>query len=166
MENWKKIPGWERYSVSDQGRVRNDKTGRILKAVKKKTNGRHNVNLYRDGEREQLLVYRLVLMAFVGPCPEGMEACHNDGNRLNNRLENIRWDSRSNNQRDKLAHGTHNRGTRHSMVKLTEAQAYEIKFGEIPGTLAEGGALFGVSFSSVSNIRTGRKWAWLEKKSA
>tara|TARA_Y100000401_G_scaffold20555_1_gene13723 strand:- start:484 stop:975 length:492 start_codon:yes stop_codon:yes gene_type:complete len=163
MEEWKKIPGWERYSVSDQGRVRNDKTARVLRPFQG-GKGRLKVGLYVDGgERNRLYVYRLVLMAFVGPCPDGQECCHNDGNHLNNRLDNIRWDNRSNNQRDRIKHGTDSRGERHGQAKLTEAQAYRIKFGNIPGTLTEVGAMFGVGSQTVSDIRAGKRWAWLKK---
>lgn len=42
-----------------------------------------------------MAVHRLILLAFVGPCPAGMEACHNDGNPGNNAVENLRWDTRS-----------------------------------------------------------------------
>lgn len=51
-------------------------------------------------------VHRLVLEAFIGPCPDGMVGCHTDGDPLNNRLDNLRWDTPSNNNRDKRAHGT------------------------------------------------------------
>ncbi len=54
-----------------------------------------------------MFAHRAVLLAFVGPCPEGMEACHNNGDPLDNRVENLRWDTRSNNTLDKVAHGTH-----------------------------------------------------------
>jgi hypothetical protein len=63
-----------------------------------------------DRRRDRLTsarVHRLVLEAFVGPCPEGMVGCHNDGDPLNNRLDNLRWDTPSNNERDKWVHGTH-----------------------------------------------------------
>lgn len=48
-----------------------------------------------------------MLTAFVGPCPDGMEGCHNDGDPHNNRLDNLRWDTRANNARDAIRHGTH-----------------------------------------------------------
>ena len=162
-ETWKKISGWERYSVSDYGRVRNDETGRVRKPGQSRV-GRRRVILHRDGYTQSFLVYRLVLTAFVGPCPAGMEACHNDGNPANDRLENLRWDTRESNEADKLKHGTHSRGERQGASKLTEEQAYAIKFGNIPGTLDEVGAMFGISTSNVCGIRTGERWHWLKKK--
>jgi hypothetical protein len=73
------------------------------------------------------LVHRLVLEAFVGPCPDGMECCHDDGNPSNNRLDNLRWDTKRNNQNDRLRHGTHIRGERNRIAKLTDAQAEEVR---------------------------------------
>lgn len=73
-------------------------------------------------------VHRLVLTAHVGSCPEGMEACHADGNPTNNDVRNLRWDTRANNIRDNIKNGvimhppeTVRRGERHPMAKTTEA---------------------------------------------
>jgi hypothetical protein len=65
---------------------------------------------------------RLVLEVFVGPCPEGMVCCHNDGNKLNNRLSNLRWDTQKNNEQDKKRHGTYDRRG-HPKGKLSGSEA-------------------------------------------
>lgn len=52
-------------------------------------------------------VHRLVLEAFVGPCPPGMEACHWNGIPGDNRLHNLRWDTPSANNADILRLGRH-----------------------------------------------------------
>jgi len=59
-----------------------------------------------------------------------MEACHNDGNNLNNELENLRWDTHKNNIGDSIIHGTmvDNSGSRHGMSKLNESQVRIIKY--------------------------------------
>lgn len=64
------------------------------------------VNLPENGRCKRYLIHRLVLSAFVGPCPDGMEGCHSDGNPKNNALENLRWDTPSANARDRVRHGT------------------------------------------------------------
>jgi hypothetical protein len=79
------------------------------------------VNLCRKGIKFNFLVHRLVLEAFVGSCPDSFECCHKDGNPLNNRLENLRWGSRSENRLDAVNHGTNNflRGELNVKAKLT-----------------------------------------------
>jgi hypothetical protein len=57
-------------------------------------------------------VHRLVLETFVGPCPDGMECCHNNGDPADNRLENLRWDTLSSNAYDRVEHGVHNMARR------------------------------------------------------
>jgi hypothetical protein len=57
------------------------------------------------GRARQILVHRVILEAFRGPCPEGMEACHfPDPDPANNRIENLRWDTRAENYQDSLRH--------------------------------------------------------------
>lgn len=64
-------------------------------------------DLWRDGKPQTFRVHRLVLAAFVGPCPPGMEGCHDDGDPSNNQLTNLRWDTHSANIADQVTHGTH-----------------------------------------------------------
>ena len=103
--------------------------------------------------RRTFLVHLCVLRAFVGPRPDGMEGCHNDGDRMNAELSNLRWDTRSGNFSDKFSHGTAAIGERHPMAKLTDRQAEEIRIrranGERPGRLAKE---FGITASHVWDI--------------
>lgn len=108
-EEWRRVPDFPRYYVSSTGRVVSYRRGnrRELRPsvnaygykVVGLTNAAHN--------SPKLFVHRLVLTAFVGPCPDGMEGCHNDGDRTNNSVENLRWDTRAGNMQDAIAHGTH-----------------------------------------------------------
>lgn len=86
-ERWAKIPGWP-YEVSDRGRVRRDGRMRKLHTTDR---GYKRVCLYDHGRSLTTGAHRLVLMAFVGPCPEGCEADHINENPSDNRLENLRW---------------------------------------------------------------------------
>lgn len=72
-------------------------------------------------------IHRLVLEAFVGPCPDGMEACHNDGNPTHNHISNLRWDTHKNNLADCVRHGTRNYGERNGISKLTEELVRKIR---------------------------------------
>jgi HNH endonuclease len=64
------------------------------------------------GRARRALVHRLVLEAFVGKAPQGMQCAHADGNRANNALGNLRWVTRKENEADKLRHGTRLSGDR------------------------------------------------------
>jgi hypothetical protein len=131
---------------------------RILKHGRSNT-GRLYVVLCRNTIEETRLVHHLVAEAFIGPRPEIMECCHNDGDCTNNSASNLRYDTKISNERDKVKHGTSNRGERCAASKLTEAQARAIKEDGRPQRLI---ALeYGVTQQAVSGIKCGREWAWL-----
>lgn len=118
-ERWLPVVGYEGYyEVSDLGRVRSvdrcisgpggyprRQPGRLL-TQKPLPFGHMTVNLWKLGVGRTLLVHRLVLLAFVGEGPDGTECCHNDGDPANNSVSNLRWDTRSENLRDRVRHGT------------------------------------------------------------
>ncbi|QHJ86404.1 HNH endonuclease [Gordonia phage Kuwabara] len=104
---WYPIPGFENYEISRFGHVR--RGGRILKTFKMKS-GHLSISLCVNGVRYQRQVHRLVLETFDGPAPEGMEALHFNGIPDDNRIENLRWGTRSANLRDAVRHGTYNNG--------------------------------------------------------
>jgi hypothetical protein len=85
------------------------------------------ITLVSIAGRKLLYVHRLVLEAFVGPCPDGMEGCHGDGDTANNRLGNLRWDTPKSNRADASRHGTVPLGSRHGNAKLNEQQVREIR---------------------------------------
>lgn len=116
-EQWRPVVGYEGlYEVSDHGRVRSldriTRTGNGDRLYRSRflegyiSLGYRRVALTRGGKSVHYLVHRLVLEAFVGPCPDGMEGCHNNGDRADARLSNLRWDTRLANIRDKFEHGT------------------------------------------------------------
>lgn len=109
------------------------------------------------GYGNQRGVARLVLEAFVGPCPSGMEACHfPDPDPRNCALSNLRWDTKKANARDKDLHGRTPRGERHGMSKLTDSQVLEIF--ELRGAIGKRkiAKQFGVSHRTVQDIHSGR----------
>lgn len=66
-------------------------------------------------------------MAFVGEQPKGKEARHLNGNPSDNRIDNLKWDSSTANNRDKIKHGTITRGIMVNTAKLTDNQVREIR---------------------------------------
>lgn len=108
MENWKPvtIPEFGHYEVSDIGRVRNSKTGNVF-SNNLTPAGRHRVQLRAGGGYyKNLLVHRLVCLAFNGEPPEDKPlTLHRDGNPLNNVPENLYWGDDADNSRDRHLHG-------------------------------------------------------------
>ena len=121
-ETWRPAYGFEDYyEVSDHGRVRSldralvDSAGRLrnfrgtLLSAKALTQGYPVVTLKAEGRQRTYRVHRLVALSFLPPPgPDQTDVCHNDGDRTNSRLENLRWDTHRNNQLDMLKHGTSN----------------------------------------------------------
>ena len=140
VEIWKLVPAFEEfYEVSSWGRVRSLeryvpavcgarslRLGRVLKPLKT-PNGYLQVALSVGYVRTVKLVHRLVLEAFVGPCPPRCQACHQDNDRLNNRIVNLRWDTASANGLDKRRHGTALVGERNPASRLTDQHVAILK---------------------------------------
>lgn len=131
MVQYKVLPQNQGYRVGDDGSVWSRKNGRwgFRKSWRKLNpgtlkNGHKIVVLsFASKGTQSLYVHRLVLEAFVGPCPEGMECCHEDGNPGNNKRSNLRWDTHYNNMEDRRKHGTLSEGARIGTSKLTSIQA-------------------------------------------
>lgn len=102
-EIWKSIPEYPDYEVSNLGRVRSyrRKNVRILKTTPD-TRGYLQVHLHGQGHTR---VHKLVMLAFVGPCPDGMEVCHGPDGLGNNCLDNLRYDTHLGNMQDRIRDG-------------------------------------------------------------
>lgn len=110
-EIWRRIPRWPGYQASDYGQVRSVKRrltdgrvcgGTILRQYKDRY-GYWYVWLKRGTRVRKVRVHVAVLEAHRGKCPPGMEGCHNDGNKDDNRLCKLRWDTHAANEGDKKA---------------------------------------------------------------
>jgi hypothetical protein len=119
LENWLSlkgvVPEGGRYEVSDQGRVRNLETGRILKPAKG-SHGYHMVSLCSNESKNKYLVHRLIMLAFV-PQPEGKTVVnHIDGDKLNNFISNLEWVDYTENNNHAWATGLMDRETHRKAV--------------------------------------------------
>ena len=172
-EQWRRVVGSDGYyEVSSLGRVRSvdrkDNRGRFLKGrvIKQvKSLGYCTICIHIDGNRKQARVHRLVLEAFVGPCPDGMEACHNDGCKTHNYTDNLRWDTRVNNHADKAKHGTLAKGEKHGRCRLEEHDVHAIRELADMGygcTRIKRRLRLNVGESTIGSILNGRNWAWLK----
>lgn len=170
--SYKSVPDFPAYRVGDDGSVWSRTefvpgVGGVPSDNWHELAGGTNDDGYRylvlcNGTRRwTVTVHKLVLTLFVGDPPQpDMECCHENNDRADNRLTNLRWDTRKGNAADRLKHGTLLTGEKNPAAKLTEAQVREIKrrrkAGETNGALA---AEFGVSYHTVSGIARGVIWA-------
>ncbi len=115
-----------------------------------------SVRLHLLGERYTASVSCVMAATFIGDRPAGMEVCHNDGNSLNNAASNLRYDTKKNNEADKIKHGRHQNGERNPSAKLTDSEAAEIRRLRATGLPLEVVAKrFRVRASTVSRIANG-----------
>lgn len=105
--------GTESYLSNTWTRIRGSKT----------SNNRIIVAVTINSVRKQFQLARIVLEAFVGPCPIGMECCHNNGDSLDNSIDNLRWDTHKSNELDKNLHGTRPYG---ELINLNKLKAKDI----------------------------------------
>lgn len=171
-EIWRDIPGYEgSYQVSSRGRVRSlpreiqicDSVrgtrymrpcpGIILRQSVCDRTGHLSVHLgkYCRG----IPVHQLVLLAFHGYPPPGTEAMHLNGNPRDNRPENLKYGTHSENITDMYREGK-------GPVKLTPEEVRQIRFGLHCGwSLKELAGAYDVSVDSVRRIRKRRRYAWV-----
>lgn len=89
-EEWRKIEGYDNYSISNLGQVRNDKT-KIIRKLCVNPQGYYKINLSKNYVSKTISIHRLVGEAFI-PNPENLPQIHHiDGNRLNNNVNNLMW---------------------------------------------------------------------------
>ena len=163
-EQWRAVPGTP-LEVSTLGRVRSNAWPGRSYLLNPYPNQQKYLSVgwretLPDGTRvrRSALVHRLVLEAFVGPCPQGQQGRHvDDWNPQNNRLRNLLWGTPRENFEDSRRHGR-NRGA----GKLTEHEVREIadrlRRGEPHRKLA---AHYGVSQVAITHINKGRSYPHL-----
>lgn len=180
VETWKPVVGYEgMYEVSDLGRVKScermclNRYGNGYKRVAERMlrpstdiGGYKKVTLAANGNVRNVAVHLLVLVAFAGARPEGMEACHNNGDASDARLGNLRWDTAKANQGDRKKHGTYYAGDNHPWSKLSKRDVAFIKSHYIPRSRTYGqhalARRFGVHQATVYNILHGNTWVSVE----
>ncbi len=148
------VPGWPNYRVGIDGSLysrRGCNWGRRRGAPNR--DGYIQVHL---SSRKTCRLHTLVLLAFIGPKPEGMQACHRNGIRTDNRPENLYWGTPQHNINDRETHGNTARGERSGNAKVDDATVRRIRQLRSNGlTFAVIGRLVGLSRSQASRIVSG-----------
>ncbi len=166
QEIWKDIPGYPGYQASSLGRIRSldreiirsDGRRRWLKGrnlVGKLTRTRRYYAVNPGMNRPPVEVHRLVALAFIGPCPEGYEVMHLNGNKLDNRPDNLQYGTHLENMHDIYRQGG-------KLSKLTEEDVHQIRFGLCCGyTLKELAEMYHLHPCNIGRIRNGVAYSYL-----
>lgn len=178
-EEWKPIAGYEgRYSVSSDGRIRSEKTGKIMATgLTKASGGYANVKLLDGSGQKTFTVHRLVADAFVinDEPDKKVEVDHVNGNRMDNRAENLNWVTRSENQRRAVRMGLLDDAARKQSELMSSGLASRISTdahlrgvydfqkkrvkrsdGTIFNSIAEAARNTGLRVQSISDVLNGR----------
>lgn len=164
-EQWKKLPDWP-YEVSSKGRVRRCEPGagtyegRIRQPTPARK-GYQKIELSRDGEQKHFLVHHLVLRLFDRSRKPGEQTNHLNGDKTDNRIENLEWVTASENVRHGHRTGLYDfRGENHPRSKLTGNEVVEIRerHRDEDITRRELADDYGISKKHVTALATGRVW--------
>lgn len=173
---YKRLKNFPGYAVGDDGTVisclSRKQDGKWRRMKPHLTDfGHHEICLSYgpkgNRKQKQVLVHRLVLETFVGPCPPGMECRHfPDRNPINNRVENLSWGTHITNVWDRVDHGTDPRGMRNGNSRLTDDQVVRIHklFQTGNYTKKKLGQMFRVSDVLIGYIIRGKLWSHLMPK--
>lgn len=157
-EEWRRVPvsPYRNYEISSLGRVR--RNGKVL-ALVGDGDGYRTVKLSFAGLPKRFRVNRLVCEAFHGQPPAYADAAHEDGDRSNNRADNLAWKTRKSNLEDKRLHGTHQAGEKNGNAKITAQDVADIRARRETGeTLRSLGSAYGLSNVQILRITRGDRW--------
>jgi hypothetical protein len=159
-EIWKDVVGYEGwYQVSNAGAVRNRRD--CVLRPQPCRGGYHRVDLSRHGVVCHVLVHVLVTDAFLGPCPPGRERNHINGVKTDNRVANLEYVTKCENELHsyRVLGKRPQQGSSHGRSKLTEGEVAEIRELRRAGnSLLDLARQFSVSAPTISEIANRRIW--------
>lgn len=162
MEIWKKIKGYEDYQVSNLGSVKSFKKGKE-KILKQKYNkdGYLCLGITANNYQKQFLVHRLVAFEFIDNLEKKETVNHKNGIKTDNRVENLEWNTRSENIRhaDKTGLRKMLNGTKCHKAVLTEKDVLFIRESHLKQK--DLAIMFNINPSAISNIITRKNWKHL-----
>lgn len=125
MEEWKKVKGYPKYSVSSYGRVRNDERKIMLSLGSKNQAGYVSVMLYSDEKIKRVTVHKLVAEHFIPNKNKKPQVNHIDGDKGNNAVNNLEWCTQLENNAHAIATGLIERGLHISVTKEGETHSFK-----------------------------------------
>lgn len=166
MERWAQVKGYEGvYEVSDEGRVRRitasiAHAGNLIKKPFVTHNGYFRVPLSMHSKVKTFFVHRLIYTAFIGSIPDKMEINHKNGNKQDNRVDNLELVTSKENKRHAFeVLGIKKEGEKHGMSKLKNSDIPIIRSLIAQGVNKKAIAIqFGVSRDTIFQIHWGKIW--------
>ena len=171
MEIWKAVPDYEGfYEASSLGRVRSldRRSGQkfcrgVIISPSSDGAGYESFSARKVGKITRMKVHRAVCSAFHGAPPPKSDARHLNGDRSDNRAENLAWGSRRENMADMIAHGRTTRGERNARAILDETMVRAMRAMRAQGVLYRDIASeFGVSLKCAHGAVRGERWAHVQ----
>lgn len=158
MAKIKRFPNYEFFETGEVVSLLK-REPRILKPIRA---GQYvGLSLLRDdGLIERVYVHRVICEAFNGPCPDGLQCRHIDGDKTNNAASNLAWGTKRENEDDKRMHGTLPIGEANPMAKLSQQRVRDMRSvraatGDSYARIAKA---FGVSTMTAFRAITGQSW--------
>ena len=152
------IRGYEEYSAMEDGRIWSSKRGKFL-STSKDHNGYYRTSIQHNKKSMGVPIHKLVLLAYVGSCPDGMECRHLNGIRTDNHIDNLEWNTHSKNMKDRKKHGTHPKGEQVSTHKLNQKDIKGIRELNHQGCKQKDIATrYNITQSTVSDIINKKIW--------
>lgn len=169
-EIWKDVIGYSGlYQVSNMGRIKSllFNKEKFLKPWKRKA-GHFLVNLYINKKSKTFYLHKLIMEAFIGPCPDGLEVRHLDGNGTNNILSNLKYGTRTENVRDAIKHGTFKGppkqlGSKNFRATVNEKQVIKVKkLLNNNFSVAQISKILNIKNYIISSIKKGDTWKHIQ----
>jgi hypothetical protein len=163
VETFVKIEGFENYEVSNLGKVRNIKSGRILKPYLNQS-GYLRHHLYGHDKQKELFLHRIIAIAFIDNPEEKPCVNHIDENKLNNDLSNLEWCT----VRENIIHGTRTkRVAEKHFKKVIQLDLNDNVLNEFE-SMTQAGQETGIDASSIGRCCNGKAksaggYKWIKK---
>jgi hypothetical protein len=156
--NWKQHPKFQDYYFCDDGRAASKKNGKFRQLVGTKCGQMGYMAIAVLGSKK-IYIHRSVCELFNGLPMPGQQCRHLDGKRINNAASNLKWGTASENNEDKILHGTNGEGDKNPMAKLTKKDVKEIRnrvaSGESQISMC---SIFNVSPMTISRVVRKETW--------